>query len=182
MWIAYGSNQIGYAAAWTQAVEVSPAPEPPAEGDPSLIASNYFLATDKKQFSANANILALSFTLPKEMFVTIVADSSAVIGSGTGGKSFTTGIYNQETPNTVWAPSLRKGYLSAAADSRPVNTSITLKLPAGAHTIYWKIWVKGYTIRLDYGTLTVVAVPRSMGGVLTGVKSVGPEPPVTTEE
>ncbi|MFN6202209.1 MAG: C1 family peptidase, partial [Acidobacteriota bacterium] len=52
MWIAYGSNQIGYAAAWTQAVEVSPAPEPPAEGEPSLIASNYFLATDKKQFNA----------------------------------------------------------------------------------------------------------------------------------
>lgn len=181
MWIAYGSNQIGYAAAWTQAVGVSPEPEPPAEGEPSLIAYNYFMATDKKQFNANANILSLSFTLPKEMYVTIVGDSSAVIGSGTGGKSFTTGIYNQETPNTVWAPSLRKGYLQQAADSQPVHTSISLELPAGTHTIYWKIWVKGYTIRLDYGTLTALAVPRSMGGVLTGVKGKGPEPPVVSE-
>ena len=182
MWIAYGSNQIGYAAAWTQAVEVAPPVPPIVDGDSSLMAWNQFVASDKKEFNANANIMSLSFTLPKEMYVTIVADSSAVIGSGSNGKSFMTGLYNLETPNTAWSPSVRKGYLQLAADSQPVHTSISLKLPAGKHTIYWKIWVKGYTIRLDYGTMTAVAVPQSMGGILSGPKSGGVEPPVTSGE
>ena len=179
MWIAYGSNQIGYAAAWTQAVEV--APEPPVENcEPSLMAANQFVSA--KSFKTSSNILSLSFTLPKEMYVTIVADSSAVIGSGSNGKSFMTGLYNQEIPTIIWSPSARKGYLQQAADSQQVHTSISLKLPAGTHTIYWKVWVKGYTIRLDYGTITAIAVPQSMGGILAGAKSGAVEPPTISEE
>ena len=41
-----------------------------------------------------------------------------------------------------------------------------MKLPAGTYTCYWKIWLSGYTIGFDSGTLTVLAVPCSMGGNL----------------
>ena len=41
-----------------------------------------------------------------------------------------------------------------------------MKLPAGTHTCYWKIWLSGYTIGFDSGMLTVLAVPCSMGGNL----------------
>ena len=32
--------------------------------------------------------------------------------------------------------------------------------------MYWKIWLSGYTIEFDSGTLTALAVPCSMGGKL----------------
>jgi hypothetical protein len=47
-----------------------------------------------------------------------------------------------------------------------VQTSFAKKLPAGAYTCYWKIWLNGYTVGFDSGTLTVIALPCSMGGKL----------------
>ena len=41
-----------------------------------------------------------------------------------------------------------------------------MKLAAGTYTCYWKIWINGYTIGFDSGTLTVLALPCSMGGDL----------------
>ena len=55
---------------------------------------------------------------------------------------------------------------STADQHVPVHTSFAMKLPAGTHTIYWKIWLSGYTIQFHSGTLTALAVPCSMGGQL----------------
>ena len=161
MWIDYNSNKIGYAASWVQATL-----SPVCEGGPSWIAYDEFYWSSNKQFTGNDNVMAVTFTLPKTMFVSIVVDASAFIAKGTAPQQFTTGLYPGSAPNVMFTASLRKGSFQAANQHVPVHSSYAIKLPAGTHTYYWKIWIKGYTIGFDSGTITVIALPCSMGGKL----------------
>jgi hypothetical protein len=158
MWIAYNCNKIGYGASWVQA-ELAPV----CEDGPSLIAYDDFQWTANKQFTSNANILSVKFTLPKEMHVSIIADSSAFIAQGMAPKHFRTGVYMSPATNKVWTVSYRKGSFQATNQHVPIHSCFAMKLPAGTYTFYWKIWLSGYTIGFDSGTLTVTAVPCSMG-------------------
>jgi len=162
MWIAYGCNQIGYAASWVQA---GPG-VPPCKDGPSLIAYEAFNFPENKQFSSNANVASVTFTLSRSMFVSIVAESSAVIAEGSAPKDFRTGLYTGAAANVMWTASHRKGSFLADGQHVPVHTSYAQKFPAGTHTVYWKIWLGGYTIQFGSGTLTALAVPCSMGGQL----------------
>lgn len=169
MWIAYGCNKIGYGATWVQA---KPAGVPVCKDGPSLMAYDEFYWGDtNKQFSANANVASVTFTLIREMYVSVVADSSAFIVKGTAPQSFTTGVYTGEAPNVMFTASLRKGTFQAADQHIPVHSSYAAKLSAGTYTFYWKIWLGGYTIGFDSGTLTVTAVPCSMGGKLQALQA-----------
>lgn len=184
MWIAYTSNKIGYAAAWVQAAKKSgpgPKPEPCKEG-PSLLAYQEFNWSDRKQLSANANVASVTFTLTREMYVTIVADSSVTVARGSTPLAFTTGLYTDSAPNVMWTASLRKGSFESPSQSVPVHTSYARKFAAGTYTIYWKIWLRGYTIQFDSGTLTAIAVPCSMGGQLTGVSAAQGEVAANVKE
>jgi cathepsin L len=169
MWIEYGCNKIGYGATWVQA---KPPFAPVCKDGPSLMAYDEFYWGDaNKQFSANANVASVTFTLTREMYVSIVADSSAFIAKGTAPQSFTTGLYTAEAANVMFTASLRKGALHAVDQHVPVHSSYAAKLPAGTYTLYWKIWLSGYTIGFDSGTLTVTAVPCSMGGKLQAAQA-----------
>ena len=161
MWIAYNSNKIGYAASWVQAK-----PGTGCKEGQSLIAYEEFYWSDNKQYSGNANVLSVTFTLPKEMYVSIVADASAFVAQGKAPRYFRTGLYSDPVPNVMWTASYRWGSFEAANQHVQVHSSYAVKLPAGTHTYYWKIWLYGYTIGFDSGTLTVLAVPCSMGGSL----------------
>lgn len=164
MWIAYGSNKIGYGAAW---VDASKGPVPlPCKDGPSLIAYNAFNWPDKKQYSKNANIASVTFTLPREMYVSIVGESSAIMVEGKAPQIFKTGLFTGETPNMMWTSSYRPGSFLSENQWVPIHTSYALKLAAGVYTIYWKLWLGGYTIQLASGTLTALAFPCSMGGQL----------------
>lgn len=159
MWIAYGCNKIGYGASWVQAKTAVV-----CENAPSLIAQQSFNWSDKKQFSANSNILTLTFKLPREMFVHVVGESSMAVVTGTPPKGFVTGLYTQEAVNIMFTVTYRKGTFTAAGQSVPVHTSTVMKLPAGTYTVYWKLWLSNYTVQFDSATLTATAVPCSMGG------------------
>lgn len=160
MWIAYGTNQIGYGAAWTQAKVAVPS----CKDGPTLIAQQQFNWPDQLQFSANANVTSVTFTLPEEMFVSVTGESSAALVSGSAPAVFQTGLYTDPTPNVMWTVSYRRGTLPATDQPVPVHTSMVMKLGAGTHTFYWKLWIAGYTVQFDSGTLTALAVPCSMGG------------------
>lgn len=174
MWIAYNSNSIGYGAAWVQTEEPTPTPPPCVDG-PGLLAFNQFFWSDQEKFSTNSNVLSVKFTLPKSMFVHILADASARIVEGTAPKYFRTGVHNSISPNIMWTGSYRKGSFESASDNSPVHTSFALKLPPGTHTIYWKLWLTGYTVQFDSATLIVHAVPCSMGGILKTTEVGGEE-------
>ena len=164
MWIGYNANKIGYAAAWVQA---KAAPAPSCVEGPSLLANKQFLFTEKRQFSANANVDSVTFTLPRTMFVSVVAESSATLVSGSPPKSFTTGLLTTESPSAIYTASYRRGTLQSSGQHVPVSTSICLKMAAGTYTMYWKLWLSGCTVQLDSGSITAIALPCSMGGQLT---------------
>jgi hypothetical protein len=161
MWIDYQSNSIGYGASWVQAEIVSSC----ADGA-SLLAYKDFYFVDNKQYSSNANVASVTFNLPKEMYVSFVADATATIAKGSAPQYFRTGLYTSESPNSMWTGSYRKQSFQSANQHVPVHTEFSMKLPAGTHTVYWKIWLNGYTIEFDSGTLTAMALPCSMGGQL----------------
>lgn len=160
MWIAYDSNSIGYGAAWVQAKPSKPSK---CEG----IAYNYFYYSNKNKFNAHANVMTVEFALPKAMYVYITADSSAKIVEGSAPKSFTTGLYSRSTPNAMWSGSLRRGSFTADGQYEPVQTSFALRLNAGNHTIYWKLWLGGYTMQFDSAVLAVHAFPCRMVPAIT---------------
>ena len=169
MWIAYGSNQIGYAAAWVQAKATSTCPD-----GPTLLAQQQFLySPNPTQINTDANVTSVTFTLPREMFVSVVAESSAALISGTAPARFVTGLYIDPAPNVMWTVSYRRGTLSATNQAVPVHTSMVMKLGAGTHTFYWKMWVSGFTVQFDSGTLTAIAVPCSMGGQVQAPMAAG---------
>lgn len=163
MWIAYSSNKIGYGASWVQAAKGG---EPVCDEGPSLIAYDELFWSDNKQFNVDSNVLSVTFTLPKAMYVSIVADGSAFLAKGTAPQDFTTGLYSDQNPGIMWTASYRRGSFQAANQHVPVHSSFAVKLQPGTYTYYWKIWVNGYTISFDSGTLTVLAIPCSMGGKL----------------
>ncbi len=164
MWIQYGCNKLGYGAAWIQAKAISPTPT-----GSCLIATQGFNWPDNKKFSANANIASLTFTLPADMFVQVVAESSAALVTGTPPRDFTTGLNTTEPPNVMYTLSYRKGHFTDAGHSVPVHTSMVMKLAAGTYTFYWKLWLNGATMQFDSGTITALAVPASMGGQVRAV-------------
>jgi len=167
MWIAYGSNKIGYGAAWVQAKAAST-----CQDGPSMIAYHAFNWPDNKQINANANVDSVTFTLPKEMLVHVIAESSAALIAGVAPANFRTGLYNQASTGIMFTPSYRKGTFTALGQSVAVHTSVVMKLPAGTYTFYWKLWLSGCTVQFDSGTITVLAVPCSMGGDIQAVSAL----------
>lgn len=148
-------------------------PQPKCADGPSLLAYNEFFWPANKQFSSNSNVLSVSFTLPKAMYVYVSADSSARVVKGTAPKNFTTGLYTGSATNVMWTGSYRRGSFESAGEITPVHTSFALKLPKGTHTFYWKLWLSGYTMRFDSGTLAVRAFPCSIGGTLKSASGEG---------
>jgi hypothetical protein len=157
MWIGYGSNKIGYGAGWTVARG--------GIGKCEGIAYNEFHFPKKKKFSANSNVMSVSFSLPKTMYVHITAESSAKMLKGAAPKHFTTGLYSGSAPNVMWTASLRRGTLMTNKEYVPVQTSFVLRLGPGNHTIYWKLWMGGYTMQFDSAVMTVTAHPCRMTAV-----------------
>ena len=103
-----------------------------------------------KVVSANANILQTSIHLDKPGKVHMSANTSARSASPV---QFQTGVYNGAATNIVWTDSFRNLSLPTANQWAQVGTMFAIDLPAGDHTIYWKIWVTGASLSLSSGTL-----------------------------
>jgi len=128
----------------------------PADPAPAIAGgvgvSAQFPFTDHKTVSANENIVQVNLHLDEESIVHISANSSA---QSTAPLSFRTGFYNQATQSTIWTGSYRNVSLSNASQWGNFGSKYSVKLPAGDHTIYWKIWINSGTITLSSGSLQV---------------------------
>jgi hypothetical protein len=107
------------------------------------------------------------------MVVDFEVNGSGRRTSGSGTTTFTTGVYSQPATNVMWTGSYRQGSFTANNLSQSISSTFAMKLPAGNHTIYWKLWLSGATVKLDSGALTVRAFPCSMGGKLTLGEAAG---------
>lgn len=136
----------------------------------SLIAYNEFLFPENKRVSVNSNILSVTFTLPKTMIVDISTHGTAAKVTGNGARTFRTGVYSAISPNTMWTGSYRKGTFQTNNSHRMVGTNFTKKLAKGTHTIYWKLWMSGFTMKFDSANIVVRAFPCSMGGKIKSLE------------
>lgn len=154
-----------------------PPPPPPGEACESdnhaLIAYNEFFWSEGKTVSANENLLDVSFSLPESMVIDISINGSANRTEGNGTTTIRTGVYNQSNPSVMWTGSYRKLSFDNDTQSLPLTSNFSTRLPAGDHTMYWKLWISGATLKLDSGTITVRAFPCSMGGKIESAADMG---------
>jgi hypothetical protein len=137
-----------------------PRPADPQVGGPSVAAAASFPWTPVKVVSANSNILQASIHLDKPGKVHISANTSARSASPV---QFQTGVYNGAAANIVWTDSFRSLSLPTANQWTQVGTMFAIDLPAGDHTIYWKIWIAGGPLSLSAGALMLEAFEPAGG-------------------
>lgn len=131
------------------------------------IAYEEFFWSDGKEVDQNDNLLSVTFDLPERMVIDIAAHGSARRTSGSGNTLVRTGVYSGAAPNVMWTGSYRRATFAKANESRNLSSNFSVVMPAGEHTIYWKLWVSNATLQFDSGNLTVRAIPCTIGGKLS---------------
>jgi len=149
---AHGSPHFQELAAAADSRHI-PRPANPVAGGNAASASATFSWAPPKTVSANSVILQAAIHLDKPAAVHVIANSSATSPSAL---TFQTGFYNDPNPGVVWTNSYRNLAVPASQWSNFGSTA-AINLPAGDHTIYWKIWVSGGTLTLSAGSLLVEA-------------------------
>lgn len=136
------------------------------------VAYEEFFWSDNKTVDQNDNLLSVNFELPEPMVVDIAAHGSAKRTKGSGNTPVRTGVYSDAPPNIMWTGSYRRGNFLTSNDHRILSSDFSIALPAGKHTIYWKLWITNATLQFDSGTLTVRGIPCSMGGKLAPAATI----------
>ena len=132
----------------------------PLVGGPSVAAAASFPWAPVNVVSTNSNILQATIHLDKPGKVHMSANTSARSASPV---QFETGVYNGAATNVVWTDSFRSLSVAAANQWADVSTMFAIDLPAGDHTIYWKIWIAGGSLSLSSGVLTLKAFEAAGG-------------------
>ena len=135
-------------------------------GGPAQEAYEEFFWPERRTFDANSNVVSVPFSLPQPMYVDVTVNGSARRVAGSGTTTFRTGVYTGEPPNVMWTGSFRTASFTANGESVPVTSEYSIRLPAGDHTLYWKLWPSGATMEFDSGNITMRAFPCSAGGKL----------------
>jgi hypothetical protein len=126
-----------------------------AEAGTAPGAAGHFSWAPAKKVSANSNILQVSIHLDQPAELHLTANSSARTTAAP--LTFRTGLYNQPAVNVMWTYSYRTVTVQHPNQWVNFSSMIAVSLPAGDHTIYWKIWVTGGELELSAGTLLVEA-------------------------
>lgn len=117
-------------------------------------SAGHFSWLPVKKVSANSNILEVNLHLDEPMEVHLSANSSALRKLAAPTR-FTTGFYNAPATNVMWSYSLRDISLPSANQWVNFGSMMSINLPAGNHTFYWKIWVSGGELEFSGGTMLV---------------------------
>lgn len=132
-----------------------PRPADPVVAHGVVTADADFSFVNALQFDANSNIVDASFSLTEPTTVHITANSSA--HATTNPVTIRTGFYNSDPANIMWTNSLRHITLDSVNDWVNFGSSFAIDLPAGDHTIYWKIWTS-QEVEFSSGSLLVEAL------------------------
>jgi hypothetical protein len=129
-----------------------PRPPDPVVAGGAVASSAHFPWTPAKVISTNSNIIQASIHLDRPGRLHVSANTSARSASPV---SFTTGVYNGVAPNVMWTDSLREVSVPRPNLWANFGTTFAIDLPAGDHTIYWKLWISGASVTLSAGALLV---------------------------
>ena len=152
-----------------------PRPPDPLVGGVSVSAAASFPWAPAKVVTANSNILQATIHLDKPGKLHISADTSARSATPV---SFATGVYNTADVNTVWTNSYRNVSVPVANQWSSFGTMVSMDLPAGDHTIYWKIWITGGSLTLSSGTLLLEAFEAAGGPMAVALVETATTPSV----
>lgn len=144
-----------------------------SDGCCTVAASAQFPWSAAKKVSSNSNIAEAKITLDQEMEVHIQANTSAQ--TQTSGLLVRTGFYHQSSPNVMWTNSYRRLHFAGAGHAVNFGSSSSIRLPAGTHTIYWKIWVSGGELKFDSGCMTIEAFAIPATTTAAPVTGLAPE-------
>lgn len=117
--------------------------------------------------STDATIASVDVSIDRPMQVQIAANTSAT--SLGGPQLITTGFSDIENPGLMWGESLRFVSFQGAGDWENFGSTVSVTLPAGNHTLRWKVWVSGVPLAFDSGSMSVIAVP--VAGTSAGATS-----------
>jgi len=137
-----------------------PRPADPIVGGPGVGAAAAFPWSPAQVVSANSNILQATIHLDRPGKLHVSANTSARSAAPV---QFQTGVYNAAATGVVWTDSYRNVSVPAANQWADVSTMFAIDLPAGDHTIYWKIWITGGSLTLSSGTLLLEAFETAPG-------------------
>jgi hypothetical protein len=137
-----------------------PRPADPAVAGGGVAAEGQFPWTPAKVVSANSNIMQATIHLDRPGKLHIVANTSARSGSPV---SFYTGVYNASATNIMWTNSLRNVTVPLPNRWTNFGTTFGIDLPAGDHTIYWKVWISGGSLTLSAGALLIEGFEPASG-------------------
>ncbi len=129
-----------------------PRPADPPVQQGVVTAAAHFPWSQFKKVSANSNIAEATITLTAPTNVHISANSSART-TGTSVR-VRTGFYTGSSTGVMWTNSLRDVSLPSATEWENFGSEMAINLPAGTHTIYWKLWTNR-EIEFSSGTLLV---------------------------
>ena len=142
-----------------------PEPTPPQpQPVPSLpVAQNRLAATAEARFdsgqitaSESRTIASATISLKQPAMVRIVANSNVV--SLGGATRFATGFANKSPVDQYWLESIRNPELKSSGGWVNLGSNHTIQLPAGDHTIYWKVWMdRGANLKFDSGMMLIQA-------------------------
>jgi hypothetical protein len=149
-----------------------PRPPDPVIAGGAVAAAATFPWTPAKVISANSNIVQTTVHLSRPGKLHMSANTSARSAAPV---TFTTGVYNGAATNIMWTDSLRNVSLPTANQWSNFGTSFAINLPAGTHTIYWKLWIFGGSVTLSGGALLVEGFEPAGGpSALTAVAATAP--------
>ncbi len=136
-------------------------PAPPARPSvyPVLVSAQF--AYGQHRVSASKTLAAVDIRLPQPSTVHIVANTSVVADRGA---RLLTGFSDRPSLNDAWDQSMR--VVEVPQRGRWVNfgSTVSVDLPAGQHTLRWKVMVKDVNLLFDAGSMVVRAVPRTPPG------------------
>lgn len=143
-----------------------PRPPDPVVFEGVVASAAHFPWSPRKQVATNSNILQASISLTEPTDVHITANTSG--RTGQAGVLIRTGFYNNQSPNVMWTNSFREVTLQHQNQWVNFSSAMAIRLPAGNHTIYWKLWTSN-PIEFSSGTLLVEGL--GAGGPLLAVAS-----------
>ena len=139
----------------------TPTPTPTPPSGVTVASARFDSGTVNATTSGMIASAKLSLTQPS--IVSVVANTSArSVGWPT---RFATGFSDQPAVDQYWQETIRNPELNRSGGWSAVGSMATLNLPAGEHTIYWKIWIDpGASLRFHSGLMLIQAVPLSAAG------------------
>jgi thermitase len=141
-----------------------PTPTPTTPQPAGIVVASARFDSGTVSATTSGTIASAKLSLRQPAIVSIVANTSARnVGWQT---RFATGFADKPAVDQFWQETIRNPELSRAGSWSTVGSMATVNLPAGEHTIYWKIWIDpGASLKFHSGLLLIQALPVQAAAV-----------------